>query len=96
MTRRTLGLLATVVGSAMGAWWLTAQRRSRPSSRMPARDRGTVIFDNTPAVRAYEKVGFRPVGVMRRYWRSPDGEWRDALLMELLADELDHVDEGSR
>jgi hypothetical protein len=33
---------------------------------------------------------------MRRYWRSRDGEWRDGLLMELLADELDHVDEGSR
>jgi aminoglycoside 6'-N-acetyltransferase len=52
--------------------------------------------DNTRAIRAYEKVGFRPVGVMRRYWRSRDGEWRDGLLMELLADELDHVDEGSR
>jgi aminoglycoside 6'-N-acetyltransferase len=44
--------------------------------------------DNTPAIRAYEKVGFRPVGVMRRYWRSSDGRWRDALLMDLLATEL--------
>jgi hypothetical protein len=56
MTRRTLGLLATVVGSAMGAWWFTAQRRSRPSSRMPARDRGTVIFDNTPAASGAEGI----------------------------------------
>jgi aminoglycoside 6'-N-acetyltransferase len=45
-------------------------------------------LDNVAAVRAYEKVGFRRVGVMRRYEREPDGaEWRDGLLMELLADE---------
>jgi aminoglycoside 6'-N-acetyltransferase len=44
--------------------------------------------DNHAAIRAYEKVGFRPVGVMRRYERSPDGTWRDGLLMDLLADEL--------
>lgn len=44
--------------------------------------------DNHAAIRAYEKVGFRPVGVMRRYERTPDGEWRDGLLMDLLADEL--------
>jgi aminoglycoside 6'-N-acetyltransferase len=44
--------------------------------------------DNAPAIRAYEKAGFRPVGVMRRYERSPDGEWHDGLLMDLLADEL--------
>ncbi len=47
--------------------------------------------DNTPAIRAYEKVGFRPVGVMRGYWRSPSGEWRDGLLMDLLAPELDRT-----
>jgi aminoglycoside 6'-N-acetyltransferase len=45
--------------------------------------------DNMPAIRAYEKVGFRPAGVMRQYWRSPDGQWRDGLLMELLASDLD-------
>ncbi len=44
--------------------------------------------DNARAIRAYEKVGFRPVGVMREYWRSPDGEWRDGLLMDLLARDL--------
>jgi aminoglycoside 6'-N-acetyltransferase len=43
---------------------------------------------NTRAIGAYEKLGFRPVGVMRQVERSPDGEWRDALLMDLLADEL--------
>jgi aminoglycoside 6'-N-acetyltransferase len=43
---------------------------------------------NSRAIAAYAKVGFRPVGVMRRYQRMPDGQWVDALLMELLADEL--------
>ena len=43
---------------------------------------------NTRAIRAYEKAGFRAVGVMRRYERAPDGTWRDGLLMDLLADEL--------
>jgi aminoglycoside 6'-N-acetyltransferase len=44
--------------------------------------------DNHAAIRAYEKVGFKPVGVMRQYERSPEGGWRDGLLMDLLADEL--------
>jgi aminoglycoside 6'-N-acetyltransferase len=43
---------------------------------------------NARAIRAYEAVGFRPVGIMRRYDRAPDGEWRDALLMDLLAEEF--------
>lgn len=43
---------------------------------------------NTRAIRAYESVGFRPVGVMRRYERAEDGTWHDGLLMDLLADEL--------
>ena len=43
---------------------------------------------NTAAIRAYEKAGFRPVGVMRQYERLPGGEWHDGLLMDLLADEL--------
>jgi aminoglycoside 6'-N-acetyltransferase len=47
--------------------------------------------DNAAAIRAYEKVGFRAVGIMREYWRSPDGAWRDGLLMDLLARELDRA-----
>jgi aminoglycoside 6'-N-acetyltransferase len=42
---------------------------------------------NAAAIRAYEKVGFRTVGVMRRYERDVGGGgWHDGLLMELLAD----------
>jgi aminoglycoside 6'-N-acetyltransferase len=44
--------------------------------------------DNERAIRAYAKVGFRPVGRLRRYQRYPDGSWRDGLLMEMLAEEL--------
>jgi aminoglycoside 6'-N-acetyltransferase len=47
--------------------------------------------DNAVAIRAYEKVGFRPVGVMRQYERGPDGTWHENLLMDLLADELVRV-----
>ncbi len=43
---------------------------------------------NEPAIRAYGKVGFRPVGRLRSSWRGPDGTWEDQLLMDLLADEL--------
>jgi aminoglycoside 6'-N-acetyltransferase len=44
---------------------------------------------NDRAIRAYRTVGFRDVGIMRRYERSPEGAWEDGLLMDLLADELD-------
>ncbi len=43
---------------------------------------------NTAAIRCYEKVGFRPVGIMRRYERGPDGTFHDGLLMDLLPEEL--------
>ncbi|MEV4489711.1 GNAT family protein [Micromonospora coxensis] len=43
---------------------------------------------NTAAIRAYAKVGFRPVGVMRRYERAEDGTWHDGLLMDMLAGDL--------
>jgi aminoglycoside 6'-N-acetyltransferase len=58
------------------------------------RDRGhhRVTIDpaaaNDRAIRAYEKVGFRRVGLMRAYERGPDGTWHDGLLMDLLRGEL--------
>ena len=43
---------------------------------------GTSV-DNARAIRSYEKVGFRRVGVMRKAARSHlSGEWEDELLME--------------
>lgn len=44
--------------------------------------------DNTAAIRCYAKVGFQPVGTMRQYERGPEGDWHDALLMDLLAHDL--------
>ncbi len=42
---------------------------------------------NTAAIRTYEKVGFRRVGVMHCYERDADGDgWHDGLLLELVAD----------
>ncbi len=45
--------------------------------------------DNARAIRCYEKVGFRPVGVMRKYELGRDDTWHDNLLMDLLAEELE-------
>ena len=44
--------------------------------------------DNARAIHVYEGLGFRRVGVLRRYERVEDGVWRDGLLMELVADEF--------
>jgi aminoglycoside 6'-N-acetyltransferase len=43
---------------------------------------------NTAAIGCYTKVGFRPVGILRRYERGLDGTFHDGLLMDLLAGEL--------
>jgi hypothetical protein len=43
VTKRTYGLLAGAL--ALGAWWWNRQRTINSA---PARERGTVIFDNTP------------------------------------------------
>jgi aminoglycoside 6'-N-acetyltransferase len=40
---------------------------------------------NAAAIRAYEKAGFAPVGIMRSYERDVGGAgWHDGLLMELV------------
>ncbi|CAN5183655.1 GNAT family protein [soil metagenome] len=44
--------------------------------------------DNVPAIRAYERVGFRGIGIMRSYERGPDGIWHDGLLMDMLREEF--------
>jgi aminoglycoside 6'-N-acetyltransferase len=40
--------------------------------------------ENERAIRSYTAVGFKPVGVLRAYERSPDGGWNDGLLMDLI------------
>ncbi|MCX3064247.1 aminoglycoside 6'-N-acetyltransferase [Streptomyces beihaiensis] len=64
------------------ARWLVRERGHHRLTIDPA-------ADNTVAIRSYAKVGFRPVGVLRKYWRDHrTGVWRDGLLMDLLAEEL--------
>jgi hypothetical protein len=50
MSKRTFGILAGVVGSAVGAWFWNRQRLARRHMQRPtpAWDHGTVIFHNTP------------------------------------------------
>ncbi len=43
---------------------------------------------NERAIRAYERVGFRRVGVMRQYEKGADGTFHDNLLLDMLAGEL--------
>ncbi len=44
--------------------------------------------DNERAIRAYAKIGYRPIGVARCYERGDDGTFHDNLLMDLLAEEF--------
>jgi hypothetical protein len=46
LSTRTYGILAGVIGSAIGAWWWARQRGA--STTVAERERGTVIFHNTP------------------------------------------------
>ena len=56
------------------------------SARLAGAEVVGVAASNAAAIRAYEKVGFRRVGVMRSYERDAGGGgWHDGLLMELLA-----------
>ncbi len=43
---------------------------------------------NERAIRSYERVGFKRVGVMRRYERGANGDWHDGLLLDLLPEDL--------
>ncbi|MDY0341924.1 MAG: GNAT family protein [Coriobacteriia bacterium] len=43
---------------------------------------------NLRAIRAYESLGFKRIGVARQSEPAPDGSWRDCLLMDLLATEF--------
>ncbi len=67
----------------------------RTLARHLVRDRGhhRLTIDpaahNARAIRCYEKVGFRQVGVMREYERGADGTWHDGVLLDLLAGELE-------
>jgi aminoglycoside 6'-N-acetyltransferase len=67
------------------AHWLFAERGHHRITIDPA-------LANERAIRSYERIGFKRVGVLRRYERGLDGEWHDGLLLDLLSEEL--LEEG--
>jgi aminoglycoside 6'-N-acetyltransferase len=71
------------------ARWLIEVRRHHRLTIDPA-------AANERAIRAYTRVGFRPVGIMREYEGDLDGSWHDGLLMDLLAGELREPERPSR
>jgi len=84
-----IGLLSCCVGRGLGTeavrllvGWLITGRGHHRVTIDPA-------VANARAIRAYEKVGFRRIGVAREYERGPDGTWHDNLLMDVLASEFE-------
>ena len=81
-------LSAGLHGRGLGAEALRTALRHLFEDRGHHRATIDPAVENERAIRSYARLGFRPVGVMRRAERAPDGRWRDALLMDLLAEEL--------
>ena len=83
-----ISLATRYQGRGLGREALTLAARWLIESRAHHR----IIIDpaaaNERAIATYKAVGFKPVGIMRRYERGPDGDWHDGLLMDLLAEEL--------
>jgi aminoglycoside 6'-N-acetyltransferase len=85
---RSAGLDISLSGEAQGRGLGPAALRL--AIEWLARERGhhRITIDpratNANAIRAYEKVGFERVGVMRAYERDAEGRLHDGLLMDLL------------
>ena len=77
--RHGLGLGADTVRNL--AHWLFEERDHHRITIDPA-------AANERAIRSYESVGFKRVGVMRQYERGTDGDWHDGLLLDLLREDL--------
>jgi aminoglycoside 6'-N-acetyltransferase len=65
----------------LGAKWLIEERGHHRLIIDPA-------ASNARAIATYGAIGFKPVGIMRRYELGPDGTWHDGLLMDMLAEEF--------
>lgn len=83
-----IGLLSCCIGKGLGTaalrllvGWLIDERGHHRITIDPAANNGR-------AIRAYEKVGFKRIGIAREYERGSDGVWHDNLLMDLLASEF--------
>jgi aminoglycoside 6'-N-acetyltransferase len=89
-----IALLSDSTGRGMGsaalrllARWLFKVRGHHRLTIDPA-------VANEQAIRAYERVGFKPIGVARQYERGNDGTWHDNLIMDMLAGELVESERG--
>jgi aminoglycoside 6'-N-acetyltransferase len=82
-------LSAHLHGRGLGAEALRTVLRHLFAERGHHRATIDPAVENDRAIRSYERVGFKPVGVIRAAERAPDGRWRDALLMDILAEELE-------
>lgn len=48
MTKGRYGLLAGIAGAALAAWWWRSRGGAHDGYLTPAREKGDVIFRNTP------------------------------------------------
>lgn len=89
---RSAGIDITLDASLVGRGLGTDALRTLARHLFDARGHHRLTIDpavgNERAIAAYQKVGFRPVGVMRQYEKGADGTWHDNLLMDMLAGEL--------
>ncbi len=89
---RHAGIDIFIATHAQGQGLGTDALRTLASYLIDERGHHRLVIDpaaqNAAAIHTYEKIGFQAVGIMREYWRSPDGSWQDGLLMDLLARDL--------
>ncbi len=83
-----IALDTTCVGQGLGSDTLRTVARHLFEDRGHHRLSIDPAVANERAIGAYEKVGFKRVGVVRQYERGADGSWHDNLLMDMLAGEL--------
>lgn len=83
-----LSLRGAVHGRGLGPDAIRAVARWLFDSRGHHRITIDPRADNVRAIRAYEKVGFQRVGILREVELGADGGWHDGLLMDMLRREL--------
>lgn len=91
------GLIARTCSADTGYILRARARISRRGIEIRGHHRVTIdpMVHNLRAITAYKIVGFKPVGVMRKAERDPRGVWRDNLLMDILAEELEKLGRGA-
>ena len=83
-----IALDITCVGQGLGADTLRTVARHLFDERGHHRLTIDPSLANERAIRAYERIGFKRIGVGRQYEKGADGTFHDNLLMDMLAEEL--------